>query len=179
MHNQHRWTACNFLLPLMLRPLTPDKHANRPSTFIRERGVLWNLPQGICIAIAAFRVLSEFSFAQTTRTNASAASTTPTIQSSTSTSPNTPCSSFNPTSPCYSGRIPRSPCYSAAAPDKPCSTTTTPNTQLSTTPLPSASKAPPQAVRDAQTRDQAKAQIEMKGYSKVSGLWRDREGVWR
>lgn len=187
MHNQRGWTACNFLLPLMPRPLMAYEQATWPETPIRDtatssanqqdRGVILNMLQGICIASAAVCMLPECAFAQTTRTNPAAASTSPTIQSSSSTSPNAPCTSFNPTSPCYSGRIPRNPCYSAAAPDQPCSTTTTPNPQPS--PSPSASKPPSPATGHALTQDQAKVQIEAKGYSNVSGLQKDSGGVWR
>lgn len=135
--------------------------------------------QGLCTIIATVCLLTEGTFAQTTRTNPSAASTSATIPSSSSTSPNAPCNSFNPTSPCYSGRVPRNPCYSAAAPDQPCSTTTTPNSQILPTLPPTASKSPPPANLPAQTQDQAKAQIEAKGYSRVSDLRRGLEGVWR
>ena len=134
---------------------------------------------GMRAVFAALCLFSDGAFAQTTRTNPSTASTTPTIPSSSSTSPNAPCNSFNPTSPCYSGRVPRNPCYSATAPDQPCSNTITPGSVASPAPLPSPTKGPPSAANEALTQDQAKAQIEAKGYSKVSGLRRDAGGAWR
>lgn len=121
--------------------------------------------------------LSSSALGQTTRTAPSASSTTPTIPSSSSTGPNSPCGSFNPTSPCYSARTPRNPCYSALAPDEPCSTTTAPYAPRPPAALPSKSKGPPAAVH-AITQDQAKAQIEARGYSNVFGLRRDRDGIW-
>jgi hypothetical protein len=187
MHEQHRCTAWTFL-----SLLTRGRRANRAenaqvsangdtTTAARKRRFALRLSElkGVCALIATVCLLSEGAFAQTTRTNPSAASTTPTVPSSSSTSPNAPCNSFNPTSPCYSGRSPRNPCYSAVTPNQPCSTTTTPNPQPSPTPSPTAAKTPPPAALRAQTQDQAKAQIEAKGYSKVSGLRRDIEGVWR
>jgi len=187
VHHQGRWTACNGLTHL-----TPDRNTNSAESMrsFVNCGAAASTKQQVCdlrpsislgmrIACAVLCLLSGGAFAQTTRTNPSAASTTPTIPFSSSTSPNAPCNSFNPTSPCYSGRIPRNPCYSATAPDQPCSTTTTPNSQASPTPLPSASKAPPSAALRALTQDQAKALIEAKGYSNVSGLKRDSEGGWR
>ena len=131
--------------------------------------------------------------AQTTRTGPSASSTAPTIPLSSSTGPNSPCGPFNPTSPCYSARTPRNPCYSAIAPNQPCSITTTPYHQASPTTAPQAPRTSssqvlpttsplkpkrPSAVIHALTQDQAKAQIEAKGYSNVSGLRRDREEKW-
>jgi len=117
-------------------------------------------------------------FGQTTRTNPSASSTSPTIPFTSSTSPNVPCIPSNLTSPCYASKSPRNPCYSAVAPNQPCSTTTTPsNPEASSTPLQSP-KTPPPAVVHALTQDQARAQIEAKGYSGVSGLRLDHEGHW-
>lgn len=181
---QGRWAACNCL-----SHLTPGQRANlaenlgafgsrRALARVRPKIVRLRLPD-FRTMVAALCLLSGDALAQTTRTNPSAASTSPTIQSSSSTSPNAPCNSFNPTSPCYAGHIPRNPCYSATAPDQPCSTTTTPNSQASPTPPASASKASPSASLSYLTQDQAKAKIEAEGYSKVSGLRRDTEGIWR
>src|SRR5258708_11997382 len=131
--------------------------------------------RAVLLATLALSLSSDCAFGQTTRTNPSAASTSPTIPSSSSTSANSPCSSSNPTSPCYSARSPRSPCYSAT--NEPCSTTTTPYTS---TPA-AAAKEPavtPHAAARAYTEDQAKAQIEAKGYSRVSRLRKDAEGFW-
>ena len=129
----------------------------------------------IFVAAVALSLISNFAFGQTTSTNPSAASTIPTISSS-STSPNSPCySSTNPTSPCYSANGPGNPCYDAANPNKPCSTTTVP--YVRTSPSTPATTTPEATVR-ALTADQAKAQIEAKGYSSVSGLRKDVKGNW-
>jgi hypothetical protein len=129
----------------------------------------------IFAAAAALSLISDCASGQTTSTNPSAASTIPTISSS-STSPNSPCySSTNPTSPCYSANAPGNPCYDATNPNKPCSTTTVPYAR--TSPLPLATTTP-EATARALTADQAKAQIEAKGYSSVSGLRKDVKGNW-
>jgi hypothetical protein len=133
--------------------------------------------QKILAAAAAFSLTFGCAFAQTTRTNPSAGSTTSTLPSISATSPNSPCASTNPTSPCFSAKSPRNPCFDAAAPGKPCSTTTTPSTLNSPAPPPSA-VATPSVVR-AITEDQARAQIEADGYSSVSGLRKNAEGIWR
>jgi hypothetical protein len=134
--------------------------------------------RAILVATAALSLISDCAFGQTTRTSPSAASTSKTIPSSSSTSPNSPCNPANPTSPCYSANAPRNPCYSAAAPNEPCSTTTTPNSQTAPAPSPPAAITPQAAVR-AFTQDQAKSQIEAKGYSRVSGLQKDAKGTWQ
>ena len=152
-------------------------HDHRSGTAIN---LVARLILGLSAAWVVVVPLSNGAMAQTTRTNPSAGSTTSTIPSSSSTSPNTPCSSFNPTSPCYSGKLPRNPCYSAVAPDQPCSTTTTPQTPTSPPPLRAATK--PTVSTDkvhALTRDQAITQIEAQGFTKVTGLERDSQGVWR
>jgi hypothetical protein len=134
--------------------------------------------RAIFVATAALSLICNCAFGQTTRTNPSTSSTSKTIPSSSSTSPNSPCNPTNPTSPCYSANAPRNPCYSAAAPNEPCSTTTTPNSQTSPAPSPSAATTPQATVR-AFTEDQARSQIEAKGYSRVSGLQKDAKGKWR
>jgi hypothetical protein len=126
----------------------------------------------------ALSLITQSAFGQTTRTGTSAASTTKSIPSSSSTSPNSPCDSTNPTSPCYSANAPRNPCYSAVAPNEPCSTTTTPNSPTSPTPAPPAATTS-LATDRAFTADQAKSQIEAKGYLNVSGLRKDAKGIWR
>jgi hypothetical protein len=131
--------------------------------------------RAILVAIAALS-LTNYAFGQTTRTNPSAASTSSTIPSSSSTSPNSPCNPANPSSPCYSAKSPRNPCYSAT--NDPCSTTTTLTPLPSVTPSPKAA-TPVQAAVPAITVDQAKSQIEAKGYSSVTGLQRDAKGIWR
>jgi hypothetical protein len=135
--------------------------------------------RAILAATIALSLISGYAFGQTTRTKSSAASTSPTIPSSSSTSPNSPCSPTNPTSPCYSANAPRNPCYNAAAPNEPCSTTTTPNSPTSPAKAPPPATTTPEATIRAFTKDQAKSQIEAKGYSNVSGLRKDAEGIWR
>jgi hypothetical protein len=132
--------------------------------------------RAVFVATAALSLISGGAIGQTTRTNRSAASTSPTIPSSSSTSANSPCNSSNPTSPCYSAKAPRDPCYSAVAPNQPCSTTTTP---YAPTPSPPKPAAAPEAAVHAFTEDQARAQIEAKGYSRISRLRKDAEGYWR
>jgi hypothetical protein len=60
-------------------------------------------------------------------------------------------------------------------PNEPCSTTTTPNSR--TSPPPPAVTTH-QATVHALTADQAKAQIEAKGYSDASELRKDVKGIW-
>ena len=132
----------------------------------------------IFVATAALSLISGSAYGQTTPTNSTATSTTRTIPSSSSTSANSPCDASNPTSPCYSEKAPRSPCYSAAAPDQPCSTATAPYSRTSPPPRPPAAKTTRAAAR-AVTEDQARSQIEAKGYSNVSGLRKDAKGAWR
>src|SRR6185437_1446962 len=147
-----------------------DEPRSLKSDLIRRTGrplVLRVNMHKILAATAAFSLTFGCAFAQTTRTNPSASSTTPTVPFSSSTSPNAPCASTNPTNPCYD----------AAAPGVPCSTTITPSSQISPAPSPSAAATPQADVR-AITKDQAKAQIEAKGFSSVSGLRKDAEGIW-
>jgi cell wall-associated NlpC family hydrolase len=134
--------------------------------------------RAIFVATIALSLISDCAFGQTTRTNPAGSSTSKTIPSSSSTSPNSPCNPTNPTSPCYSANAPRNPCYSATAPNQPCSTTTTPNSRTSPAPSPALAATPQAAVR-AFTQDQAKSQIEAKGYSSVSELRKDAKGIWR
>jgi hypothetical protein len=132
----------------------------------------------ILVAIAALSSISGTVFGQTTRTSPSAVSTVKTIPSSSSTSPNSPCNPSNPTSPCYSANAPQNPCYSAVAPNEPCSTTSTPNSQAAPAPAPPVATTSLATAR-AFTQDQARSQIEAKGYSNVSELRKDARGIWR
>ena len=133
--------------------------------------------RAIFLVFATFAFFPGFALGQTTRTNPASTSTTRTVPSSSSTSPNAPCySSTNPTSPCYSSTA--NPCYSAAAPSEPCSPPTKPSSSsapLVSPSIPTSSQAPARAF----TQDQAKSQIEAKGYSSVSGLQKDSKGIWR
>jgi hypothetical protein len=63
-------------------------------------------------------------------------------------------------------------------PDQPCSTTITPGSQNSTPTCKNVTAVQKSSVR-AFTVDQAKSQIEAKGYSNVSGLRKDAKGIWR
>lgn len=128
------------------------------------------------VIVAGYVLATGQAPGQTTRTSPSATSTVPTIPFSSSTSANSPCASSNPTSPCFSTRAPRNPCYSAVSPNEPCSTTTTPYSQIS--PSPRRTAKAPSTTFQVFTQDQAKALLEAKEYSKVSGLRRDTEGVW-
>lgn len=135
-----------------------------------------NFPAILAVA-TALALITDSAFGQTTPTSSSASSTTPSNPSSFSTAPNNPCDPSNPTSPCYSANAPRNPCYSAVASDQHCSTTTTPNSQSSPIPASPVATAP-RGNRRAFTEDQAKAEIEAKGYSRTSRLRRDAEGSW-
>lgn len=148
---------------------------NNPSTEIRL-GPRGNV-RATFVAAAALSLISGSSYGQTTPTNSTATSTSRTIPSSSSTSANSPCDASNPTSPCYTANAPRSPCYSAAAPDQRCSTATAPYSRTSPPPRPPAAKTTQAAAR-AVTEDQARSQIEAKGYSNVSGLRKDAKGTW-
>ncbi len=125
------------------------------------------------IAAAVMAWISVPAFAQTQPTRPSAYSTVPTLPSAFPTSPLSPCypsfrhghhrlGYFNRTSPCYSGTI--YPSYSAAAPFE----------------FPHRPSL--RAVRQGASRlneAQAQSRIEARGYSNVSGLHKDRHGVWR
>jgi hypothetical protein len=153
-------------------PSCTNEHMGKSKRYLSFLGFPFVILAGL--SILAF----GSSLGQTLRTPPSASSTTATIPSSSSTSANAPCNLNNPTSPCYSAGAPRNPCYSAMAPDRPCSSTTAyppdPLTQLPTT-----NKQPTPGDDQASSRDQAKAQIESKGYSTITSLRRDDDGVWR
>ena len=109
--------------------------------------------------------ISASAVAQTQPTRPTAYPTAPTMPSAFATSSINPCragSSFNPTSPCYSGTI--YPSYSALPP-------------LFEFPEKSGSKDTMGAKN--LDEDQARLQIEAKGYSKVANLERDSRGIWR
>lgn len=148
--------------------------------YFRKRGNI----RAIFVAAAALSSISCYAYGQTTPTSSSATSTSKSTPSSSPTSPNSPCDSSNPTSPCYSAGAPRNPCYDAAAPNRPCSTTTAPYARTSPTPPPTPPPTPTVATTKqnpgrAFTEDQAKSHIEAKGYSSVSRLQKDANGVWR
>jgi hypothetical protein len=125
----------------------------------------------ITVAIAASINLPAF--AQTQPTRPSAYPTARTMFSAFATSALSPCypsfgyrhhrlGYFNRTSPCYSGTI--YPSYSAVMPFE------FPHRQGLQATLQGASR-----LNEAQ----AKARIEAKGYSRVSGLHKDSHGIWR
>lgn len=130
-------------------------------------------------ATATLSMALGATLAQTTRTAPSASSTVKSIPSSSSTSPNSPCNSTNPTSPCYSANAPRDPCYSALTPNEPCSTTTTPSPQNLRPTSAEASPTRHALTGGPFTTDQAMARIGTAGYTDVSRLRKDANGVWR
>ena len=137
------------------------------------------------IAAVVVASMTEFAFAQTQPTPPSAYATFPTMPSAFATAPLSPCygrwrghhlaffndyphygrsqrwSSFNPTSPCYTGTP--YPSYSAIEPSEFLNPTNRPA-------LPGS---------ESLDEDQAKLRIETKGYLSVSGLEKDRRGIWR
>jgi len=131
----------------------------------------------LLIAVGLGGLISGSVFGQTLRTPSSASSTTATLPSTSSTSANAPCNSSNPTSPCFSAGAPRNPCYSAVTSDQPCATTTA-YPPSSSAQLPSATRKPTPGDDSILTRDQAKAKIESQGYSTITGLRRDDQGIW-
>lgn len=163
--------------------LAPGKSAESPRCDLTSRSDQLHFDKrgnmrAIFVATAALSLISCCAYGQTTPTSSSATSTTKTIPSSSSTSANSPCDSSNPTSPCYSVNAPRAPCFNSAAPNQPCSTTAAPYARTSPPPTPSAvtiTKSPGRAF----TEDQAKSQIEAKGYSNVTRLQKDDKGIWR
>jgi len=114
-------------------------------------------------AVALAASIAVPAFAQTQPTRPSALATLPTMHSAWATAPLSPCRSYglNPTSPCYSGTI--YPGYSAATPFE--------------FPKEKSLRVAPSA--DNVNEDQAKSQIEAKGYRNVSKLEKDRRGIWR
>src|SRR5205085_6699985 len=77
--------------------------------------------------------------------------------------PLSPCRTYglNPTSPCFSGTV--FPGYSAVTPFE----------------FPTEKSSRPARGADDLNEDQAKSQIEAKGYRNVSKLEKDRRGIWR
>jgi hypothetical protein len=117
----------------------------------------------ILIMAAVAASITTSAFAQTQPTRPSAYATIPTTPSAFATSSINPCrSSFNPTSPCYSGTI--YPSYSAVPPFE--------------FPNKANSKNASEGANSLDA-DQAKFQIEAKGYSNVSELEKDSRGIWR
>jgi hypothetical protein len=121
----------------------------------------FSIPTRIAVAIAAATIVPVF--AQTQPTQPSAYEIFPTIPTF-PTAALSPCyrdSSFNPTSSCYTGT--RYPSYSAIPPFA----------------FPSGANR--QALPGAADldEDQARSQIEAKGYSNISGLQKDSHGIWR
>jgi hypothetical protein len=125
------------------------------------------------IVAAVTASISVAAFAQTQPTRPSAYPTMRTIFSAFPTSPLSPCypsfrrehhrlGYFNPASPCYSGTI--YPSYSAVMPF-----------ELPYRPSLRAALQGASHLNEAQ----AKLRIEAKGYSNVSGLYKDGHGIWR
>ena len=122
------------------------------------------------VAATVLALMVVPALAQTQPTHSSAYATFPTMRLAWATSPLSPCyghshghrwSSFNPTSPCYTGTPYLN--YSAIEPfefSKPTNRLTSPGS----------------ASLD---EDQAKKEIEAKGYLDVSGLEKDGRQIWR
>jgi hypothetical protein len=116
----------------------------------------------IFIAAAVVASMTGSAFAQTQPTRPTGYATVPTMPSAYATTAINPCySSFNPNGSCYTGTI--YPSYSAIEPFEFPKTT---NPQAS-----------PGA--DSLNEDQAKVRIEGKGYLDISGLQKDKHGIWR
>ena len=116
----------------------------------------------LCVPVVLGAAIGGFARGQTSRTGPLAYPTSRTMRSADATS------ALNP---CYSGTNPTSPGY-----------TGTPDFFYSAiTPLEVA--APKTKIRQPSvhsfTADQAKSRIEASGYSIVSGLQKDKKGVWR
>ena len=120
------------------------------------------LPAGAAAVLAL--MIAGSALAQTQPTSPSAYATSPTSSSSYPTSAINPCySATNPTSPCYSGTGYLS--YSAVMLLESLPNRTNPQTAS--------------LGADSLTEDQARSRIETKGYSDVSGLQKDKHGIWR
>ncbi len=125
----------------------------------KASGIYNSTPMAVALAAS----IAMPAFAHTQHTRPSALATLPTMHSAWATAPLSPCRSYglNPTSPCYSGTI--YPGYSAATPFE--------------FPKEKSLRVAPSA--DNLNKDQAKSQIEAKGYRNVSKLEKDRRGIWR
>jgi hypothetical protein len=133
----------------------------------------------ILFSVLVIMSIAVSAFAQTQPTRPSAYATIPTLPSAFPTAPLSPCfpryrnfdgshrfsfgrslEFFNPESPCYSGTI--YPSYSAVTP--------------------SASPSTPRAESEGSeslNEDQALLRIGAKGYLDISGLEKDKRGIWR
>jgi hypothetical protein len=145
-----------------------------PTLFVSEMSMRYVIAAILTASITGLAV------AQTQRTSPSAYATLPTMPSAFATAPLSPCygpsfrgdferhsfrrhrwSIYNPNSPCYSGTP--YPSYSAFEPPE------VPNPRNRTA-LPGSASL---------NGDQAKLRIEAKGYLNVSGLEKDKHGIWR
>jgi hypothetical protein len=130
--------------------------------------------QILIVTIAATSIGAP-AFAQTQPTRPSAYLTIPTFPSAFATAPLSPCyplqrpdffisprrwGFFDPASPCYSGTI--YPTYSAVTPSE----------------LPSRPRAKSEGS-ESLNEDQALLRIGAKGYPDISGLEKDKRGIWR
>jgi hypothetical protein len=125
------------------------------------------------ISMVVAASITSPAFAQTQPTRPSAYRTIPTMPSAWATAALNPCypshgyrgpllGYFNPSSPCYSGTI--YPSYSAVTPFE---FPKGPNRKAET------------PGSESLDKDQAKSLIEGKGYLDVTGLEKDRHGIWR
>lgn len=115
------------------------------------------------VMVAATVSIAAPVFAQTQPTRPSALATLPTLHSAWATAPLSPCRSYglNPTSPCYSGTL--YPGYSAVTPFE----------------FPKEKSLGSARGANDLNVDQARTQIEAKGYRNVSKLEKDSRGIWR
>jgi hypothetical protein len=115
------------------------------------------------MAVVVATSIAAPAFAQTQPTRPSALATLPTLHSAWVTAPLSPCPTYglNPTSPCYTRNL--FPGYSAVTPFE----------------LPKEEDSRVGRRADALNEDQAKSQIEAKGYRNVAKLEKDPRGIWR
>lgn len=117
----------------------------------------------IFIAAAVVASMTGSAFAQTQPTRPTGYATVPTMPSAYATTAINPCySSFNPNGSCYTGTI--YPSYSAITPAE---IPIRKNQQVAL------------LGADSLNEDQAKVRIEGKGYLDISGLQKDKHGIWR
>jgi len=133
----------------------------------------------ILFSVLVIMSIAVSAFAQTQPTRPSAYATIPTLPSAFPTAPLSPCfpryrnfdgshrfsfgrslEFFNPESPCYSGTI--YPSYSAVTPSA----------------LPTTPRAESEGS-ESLNEDQALLRIGAKGYLNISGLEKDKRGIWR
>jgi hypothetical protein len=118
----------------------------------------------ISIALVIATSIAAPAIAQTQRTQPSAWATLPTLRSAWPTAPLSPCPRYglNPTSPCYSGTL--YPSYTAVQPF-----------EFPSEPNPKALQPGSESLDETQ----ALLRIGAKGYLDITGLEKDKRGIWR